>query len=636
MSNPSTSTLPCLFATLTEKYSEKNLKSCDTKLNQRWRRASGILVTSRISNFTNYFPELSLLIGSLENYSLCEGHYNQIISNDNFLQYLQASDLQTDSTSSSSVNTNSYKRRKNIDDSLLQPSLNDTEIQVSQYILPELERTKEKLKNLENERIDYINLLNEYKEKISELEYHNKQLMIENEMLKQWSKGLDNQQTRIELIKEIANCERKHLYDDIINLINDEERFSLDSLLGYSTSEWLSKQNPVIVEFIKTLIKHENEDLLEEQLLKCAVAVDAIYGARHRKYVSAINLAASAIKYSIAKSKAIIDLDSRFLSSGGYKKFIKWQENLAGEATPLPNGSLILAFDNEQKGVKNYLDRNYNTVVFHTVTSFLAFNFDTNDQTQTIREPWLNQKLNPLQMEELFDITPEMQRLLDQQLHEYLSIILDEVCTEKNKSTNIIDDLIAEHNTTISKKKRCNKCGKIEIENSRRKCPDCNEKLANIAEIQQEETRESILETNTTKSLYFKFYQYSANISDISPINPISITQRSFPQDGVEVPEIFIPDPLPLNPNSIENVRKVLEHIQEISGINKGKRKWIPVVCDGIPYNYAQKIKEDYPRILLIPGQLHEEMNMLKSFVELNWYVFICYLFINKLLILTS
>ena len=112
------------------------------------------------------------------------------------------------------------------------------------------------------------------------------------------------------------------------------------------------------------------------------MVVDAIYGARHRKYVSAINLA---IKYSIAKSRTIIDLDSRFLSSDGYKKFIKWQENLAGEAIPPPKGLLILAFDNEQKGVKNYLDRNYN--------NFLAFNFDTIDQTQIIQEPWVSKKV---------------------------------------------------------------------------------------------------------------------------------------------------------------------------------------------------------------------------------------------------
>ena len=211
-----------------------------------------------------------------------------------------------------------------------------------------------------------------------------------------------------------------------------------------------------------------------------------------------------------------------------------------------------------------------------------------------------------------------MQKLLDQQLHNYLSIILTEACAEKDNSTNI-DDLAYKHSTIMGRQKKCNKCGKMEIENSRRKCPNCNEKLANIAQIQQEEDNQSIIETNITKSLDFKYYQSSTNIPD-DPINPISITQRLLPQDGVKVPDMFLPDPLPLNPNSIENVRKVLDHIQEISGINKGERKWIPVICDGVPYNYAQKIKKNYPRILMIPGQLHEEMNMLKAFVELNWY----------------
>jgi hypothetical protein len=304
------------------------------------------------------------------------------------------------------------------------------------------------------------------------------------------------------------------------------------------------------------------------------------------------------------------------LSSGSYKKFIQWQEDLAGEFTPLPKGLLFLAFDNEQKGIKNYLDRNYNTVTFHTVTSFLSFNFDAADQMQIIEEPWLYQNLNLSQIQELFDITPEMQKLLDQQLYNYLSIILTEACAEKDNSTNIIDDLASKHSTIIGKQKRCNKCGKTEIENLRRKCPGCKENLDNIAQIQQEE---SILDTNITQPLHFKYYQSSTNTSD-DPINPISITQRLLPQDGVKVPDMFLPDPLPLNPNSIENVRKVLDHIQEISGINKGERKWIPVICDGVPYNYAQKIKKNYPNILMIPGQLHEEMNMLKAFVELNWY----------------
>ena len=38
---PSANTLPCLFATLTEKYADKQLKPCETKSEQHIRRASG-------------------------------------------------------------------------------------------------------------------------------------------------------------------------------------------------------------------------------------------------------------------------------------------------------------------------------------------------------------------------------------------------------------------------------------------------------------------------------------------------------------------------------------------------------------------------------------------------------------------
>ena len=103
------------------------------------------------------------------------------------------------------------------------------------------------------------------------------------------------------------------------------------------------------------------------------MTVDAIYRARNLKYVSSINFAASVIKYSLARSKTIIDIDNHIISSGSYTKFTNWLESLAIEQQSLPKGFLFLAFDNEQKGQKNYLDRGYNMVVFHTVMSFVAF-----------------------------------------------------------------------------------------------------------------------------------------------------------------------------------------------------------------------------------------------------------------------
>jgi len=437
------------------------------------------------------------------------------------------------------------------------------------------------------------------------------------------NRRFDDQQVRIDTIKEIAGYERKNIYQDIVNLIDDQERFTLDNLLSYSTSEWLAKRNPVLVKFIETLIYSESENQHEnEKLFKCSVAVDAVYGARNLRYVSAINLMASAVKYSLSKSKTIVNMDNHILSSGSFTKFIKWQENLAGEAEPLPKGLLFMAFDNEQKGQKNYLDRNYNTVTYHIVTSFISFNFDPDSQIQALEDPWLHESLDSSQIQELFDITPGMHELLDQQLCDYLSTIISEASIEKNKDINTINDLVAKYNTKTGKIKWCDQCGMKEIENLKRRCPQCNALLPLLADFQkkEQEISQETSEKNATKPLNIKFHQIEKETPDVN-ISSISVTQKSVPDEGVNTPHIFIPDPLLLNPNSIANVRKVLDHIQEISGINKQERKWIAVVCDGVPYHHAQTIKKEYPGIILLPGALHEEMNMLKAFVELNWYV---------------
>ncbi|CAG8745660.1 17530_t:CDS:2 [Gigaspora margarita] len=240
-----------------------------------------------------------------------------------------------------------------------------------------------------------------------------------------------------------------------------------------------------------------------------------------------------------------------------------------------------------------------------------------NNQVQNFKNPWLNQNLDMSQIEELFGLTSKMQTLLDRQLHDYLLTIITELCKEKSENINVIDDLVINQSAKTSNQKQCREYGKNEIENSKRKCPQCHAKLPTLAETQQESEQTIPDKKDSAKSLIFKPYQPGTSEK---AINLISITQKLEPQDNVDTTDILVPDPLPINPNSIDNVRKVFDHIQKISGINNGSRKWIVVVCDGIPYHYAQKFKNEYPGIILLPGPLHEKMNMLKAFVELNWY----------------
>ena len=165
-------------------------------------------------------------------------------------------------------------------------------------------------------------------------------------------------------------------------------------------------------------------------------------------------MAASAVKYSLARSKMVIDIDNHTMYSGSYSKFTNWLESLATEQPPLPNGFLFLVFDNEQKGQKNYLDRGLNTVIFHTVASFVAFNYDRNDDVQNT-DPWLSSEPSREQYEELFSLTSDMKNEIYEELTNYLTIILEELCIEKNQETNVIDELIHQSRMGYTKCSAC-------------------------------------------------------------------------------------------------------------------------------------------------------------------------------------
>src|SRR6266480_2940629 len=73
--------LPCLF--------KRFVEMCETKEKLKWRFASGEKSTERVKLLAKYFPELTSLPNSLENYSICEKHYNQLIANNYFIENLK-------------------------------------------------------------------------------------------------------------------------------------------------------------------------------------------------------------------------------------------------------------------------------------------------------------------------------------------------------------------------------------------------------------------------------------------------------------------------------------------------------------------------------------------------------------------
>ncbi|CAG8782148.1 9409_t:CDS:2 [Gigaspora margarita] len=89
--------LPCIFKDLVEKYNRTGLSACEIENLKKWN-ATGLKVAKQLAFFKPYFSELSIL--SLENHSLCQTHYNQVVMSNLFykhlLSYFQENPLDTD------------------------------------------------------------------------------------------------------------------------------------------------------------------------------------------------------------------------------------------------------------------------------------------------------------------------------------------------------------------------------------------------------------------------------------------------------------------------------------------------------------------------------------------------------------
>lgn len=130
---------PCLFVALIETYNKVGLKSCETKESQVWRYASGGQAAKRLPRYHEFIPELIDLQPFLNSYSICEKHYNQIISTNYFYQQLLDDSLidcnkrcqidtnPDDTNSSKSINFNNNETTLLNDRSYLPGTFKNTE-----------------------------------------------------------------------------------------------------------------------------------------------------------------------------------------------------------------------------------------------------------------------------------------------------------------------------------------------------------------------------------------------------------------------------------------------------------------------------------------------------------------------------
>ncbi|CAG8756781.1 18044_t:CDS:1, partial [Gigaspora rosea] len=184
-----------------EKYKNTDLQliECETKRKQKICGATGSKVIQKINILVEYYSELENFLGSLNDYVICEKHYNQVIRNDNFIEKLQ-----NNLKFSTSINEdyNNFKKK--------------------------LEKITNQLNESEQQKLFYINLTKELEIKNNELEAKNNELEIKNNELKAKNNELETTNNELEveyneLTAENYNNFKKQL-NITINQLNESEQ----------------------------------------------------------------------------------------------------------------------------------------------------------------------------------------------------------------------------------------------------------------------------------------------------------------------------------------------------------------------------------------------------------------------------
>jgi hypothetical protein len=267
-----TDTKPCLFGSLVCIYPEDLLK-CETKENQRWRNASKITVIHRINLFVPYITELTTLKDYLENYSICERHYNQIIVNNALLNKFK---------NNAEANERSIKRHRIFNSSEVQPSITDEdELSVSEIharvplsdsnndILFELSQANKKLsqnvqelqeadhqiQNLKSNNDNLLLELSQAKNLLINLQFENIQNTQNLREASQQIKELQSQIRRLNREKgenEQLIAENIYLQSQIKNLGHEKEILTTEN--NYLKDRW-NTQYDTQVKRIDAIIK---------------------------------------------------------------------------------------------------------------------------------------------------------------------------------------------------------------------------------------------------------------------------------------------------------------------------------------------------------------------------------------------
>ncbi|CAG2242694.1 unnamed protein product [Mytilus edulis] len=400
---------------------------------------------------------------------------------------------------------------------------------------------------------------------------------------------------------------------------------SISSLNELDIKVYLDSHNSVLLQTVLFV----SQASIEKDSYRLAILLENIYKLRNANFLGPVSTLQNLTVLSLTNSKAAVDICGSSGAGGRYMTLCKWLGNIPSEANISPAGDILLVFDNEQIIGKTWNIKPNNkikTSIITTVASIQLQNekYSLQKDHQFHPASWftkdrVNDVMNQVILEEIKEdysqfklfVTASIAQILDESVGKEMDII-DQIVTNCKQRRDL---------------KTCPGCNNF-FPKSKRKCPQCKidlMKLPDTVTQNHDNQQQKVEVTPLTK-------KKDKSKADDDHIDSFRFGHVEHFHQTSEIP-VFVMDPVFVNPNSIDNLKLVLRHLGKTAGIKRyggEERDWVIVCCKEAfdshkkehPDVQEVKFVREFDWILLKTGDGHYEMNLMKSFVELNWDVF--------------
>lgn len=427
-------------------------------------------------------------------------------------------------------------------------------------------------------------------------------------------------------VSEDVKCELSSLsfiLGGVIRKSLSSERFkmasecsSFEGLLEIEKLKWYEGRNQLLRKFLEGCSGVDPASSSQKKINSLLHSVEQVMYTQNNNIITPFSFSRNIISYLTSKSRTVSSIMGMWESSGSYTRVV---ELLTKPSPPLimpKNCDITVTFDNEQKvGRHSGRLREGSKQPTSIITTVATIKTNPHSTVQFDFQPF---KTTTTTME-LIDKVNRQEDIYRDQMRQYRASFMEEILKD------VVQDQFIEEVTDDVK-------DFVDIAVSNSNSFVCKCKYIGI---------------------FFTTCPSCGNNSSFHPLN-FDRYSRTNSCHLIEKPDVKHAEPYPKNPASFENVREVLKRINDEAIINT-ERKWVSIVCDGVPYVYASQIQDDtklcetchkivllddledhsctsgnqirfssnFEKLLLRPGPGHIELNMGRNLLKFLWHPFL-------------